>query len=88
MSMYCECRVGNNLQHLLTMYFFRESQMVTKLKNQLEKCHSISLKEIDIKVAICTFRFLFLGRYVVQCYRPVAFILYGTKDMAAPQKKN
>ena len=52
LSMYCECRVGNNLQHLLTMYFFRESQMVTQLKNQLEKCHRISLKEIDIKVAI------------------------------------
>ena len=61
--MYCECRVGNNLQHLLTMYFFRESQMVTQLKNQSEKCHRISLKEIDIKVAILLDSY-FLGRYI------------------------
>ena len=52
LCMYCECRVGNNLQHLLTMYFFRESQMLTQLKNQSEKCHRISLKEIDIKIKL------------------------------------
>ena len=63
LSMYCECRVGNNLQHLLTMYFFRESQMVTQLKNQLEKCHRISLKEIDVKDAMPLDSY-FLGRYV------------------------